>query len=409
MKTIFVNRFYAPDHSATSQMLTDLSSALAGAGLEIHVVTSRLRYDDPSASLAPAETIDGVIVHRVPTTTFGRANLAGRAIDYLSFYLAASLKLLALTRRGDIVVVKTDPPLVSVPAGWIARLRGALAVNWLQDIFPDVAGKLDVKLARGAGGWLLRMLRDRSLRRAAANVVLGRVMREKVAALGVDREKIITIANWADGTVLRPIGHVANPLRREWGLDGKLVVGYSGNMGRVHEFETIVDAAAVLTGHPDIVFLLIGGGAQRETIAAAAARHGLTNLVLKPYQPRESLDRSLGAADVHLVTLRPEFEGLVVPSKFYGIAAAGRPTVFVGDPDGEIGSIVRETGCGVCVRQGDSAALAAAILALRDDPGARARMGAAARRAFEACYDKAIAVGRWRRLLDEIQWSSRKI
>ena len=130
MRIIFVNRFYAPDHSSTSQMLTDLAVALAAGGMEVHVVTSRLRYDDPADLLPPRENLDGVSVHRVRTSAFGRGTLLGRAIDYASFYVAASVRLLALVRRGDVVVAKTDPPLISVPVGWVARIRGAWNVNW---------------------------------------------------------------------------------------------------------------------------------------------------------------------------------------------------------------------------------------------------------------------------------------
>src|SRR5208283_778929 len=103
----------------------------------------------------------------------------------------------------------------------------------------------------------------------------------------------------------------------------------------------------------DIMFLFVGGGAQKDFIADTAARRGLDNLLFKPYQPRERLAQSLGAADVHLVTLRPELEGLVVPSKFYGIAAAARPTIFIGNPEGEIGAEVRAANSGLCIRQGD--------------------------------------------------------
>jgi len=406
MKIVFVNRFYAPDHSATSQMLTDLASALAAGGADVHVVTSRLRYEDASAALAPEETIDGVRVHRVRTSAFGRGSLLGRAFDYLSFYLTASLRLFGLVGRGDVVVAKTDPPLISVPVGWVSRLRGARTVNWLQYLFPEVAAELGMKLAQGASGRLLRWLRNDSLRRAATNVVLGRVMHERVKALGVDPRQVVTISNWADGTAVRPVEHAANPLRREWGLDGKFVVGYSGNMGRVHEFDTIVGAANALAAQPDIVFLFVGDGAQRATIEAAATESGLTNLLFRPYQPRELLDRSLGAVDVHLVTLRPELEGLVVPSKFYGIAAAGRPVLMVGDPEGEIGAVVRESECGLCVRQGDSSGLVAAIVQLRSDPGLQERLGRNSRRVLEGRFDKGTAMEKWRRLLEGVAVNS---
>jgi len=402
LKIVFINRFYAPDHSATSQMLTDLAAALAAGGADVQVVTSRLRYDDAGASLAPHEVIDGVEIHRVWTSRFGRGNLLGRALDYLSFYVAASAKLFGLARSGDVVVAKTDPPLVSVVAGWVARLRGARLVNWLQDLHPEVAATLGMAPALGPGGSLLRWLRDASLRHAVANVVLGQLMRERVAAAGVDPKTIAVISNWADGALLHPVERGANPLRAEWGLGDKFVVGYSGNLGRAHEFRTVLDAADALRGQADIVFLFIGDGAQKSALATAARERGLSNVLFKPYQPRESLGRSLSAADVHLVTLRPELEGLVVPCKFYGVAAVGRPTILVGDPDGEIGSVVREAECGLCVGPGDAGGLATAITALRDDLPLRERMGSNARGLLEERYDKAIAVGRWRQLLQDV-------
>src|SRR5208282_5983805 len=153
---------------------------------------------------------------------------------------------------------------------------------------------------------LLTWLRNGSLHQSQVNVVLGTRMRERVAALGVDARMIAVIPNWADGAAIGPVPQSENPLRVEWGLEGKFVIGYSGNMGRAHEFHTIVDAAAALQGEPDTVFLFIGGGAQKALIAAAAAERGLGNVLFKPYQPRDGLAQSLGVADVHLVTLRPE-------------------------------------------------------------------------------------------------------
>jgi glycosyltransferase involved in cell wall biosynthesis len=402
VKIVFVNRFYAPDHSATSQMLTDLAGALAADGAEVKVVTSRLLYGDAAASLAPRETIDGVEIHRIWTSRFGRGNLVGRAFDYLTFYVLAFAKLLALVGPGDVIVAKTDPPLISVPAGMAARVRGARLVNWLQDLFPEVAESLGVVAASGWMAKRLRRMRDRSLARAAANVVLGQVMRKRVEAVGLAPGTITVIPNWADGAQLRPAQCDANPLRGEWSLGDRFVVGYSGNLGRVHEFRTLLDAASGLRAEDDIVFLFIGGGAQKAEVERAAAERKLPNVVFQPYQARERLQWSLGVADAHVVTLRPELEGLVVPSKFYGVAAVGRPTIFVGDPEGEIGSIVREAQCGTCVKEGDAGALARAILELRDQAPLRQWMGANARRVFEERFDMPIAIGQWRRLLRDV-------
>src|SRR5262249_41650197 len=115
MRLIFINRFFFPDHSATSQILSDLAFFLAGFGHEVHIITSRQRYDNPRASLSSKESIRGVRIHRVRTTRFGRRHLLGRIIDYLSFYLTVQVALLRRARGGDIVVAKTDPPLLSIP------------------------------------------------------------------------------------------------------------------------------------------------------------------------------------------------------------------------------------------------------------------------------------------------------
>jgi glycosyltransferase involved in cell wall biosynthesis len=242
---------------------------------------------------------------------------------------------------------------------------------------------------------MLAWLRDRSLARAACNVALGERMAARLRARGVSGERIAVIPNWADGEAIRPLEHAANPLRREWGLAEAFVAGYSGNMGRVHEFETILNAARRLRHERGVRFVLIGDGRWRAWIEEEARRDRLDAVLLKPYQPRESLTMSLGLADVHLVSLQPSMEGLVVPSKVYGIAAAGRPLVYIGDPGGEIGEIVSRYDVGLAVRAGDAEALATALLELRADPRRRLAMGARARALFEAQYDKPIALRKW--------------
>jgi len=396
VKLIFVNRYFHPDLSATGQLLSDLAFRLAARGREVHVVTSRQRYEDAVARLPARESIEGVQVHRVWTSRFGRAWLPGRALDYLSFYVFSGLCIAQLARRGDLVIAMTDPPLASFPAALSARLRGARLVNWLQDVFPEVAEQLGLRVARGAFGILARALRDYSLRTAALNVVLGARMREVVASLEpAAAQRISVIHNWADGETLRPLPPGDSPLRAQWGLQGRFVVAYSGNMGRVHDFDTALGACERLRTDMDVAFVFIGEGHQRLRLELEVRRRGLANVTFQPFQPREALTVSLGAADAHLVSLQPALEGLVVPSKFYGIAAAGRPAIFIGDADGEIARMLREARCGLVVAAGDAAGLARAILALRDHPAQCREMGANARAAFEARYDLPHAMNQW--------------
>lgn len=412
---IFINRYFYPDHSSTSQILSDLAFALARQGCRVSVISSRQRYDQPKAELAAKEVIDGVEVVRVRTTRFGRLRLVGRAVDYLTFYLFAAIALVRLARRGSIVVAKTDPPLLSLIAWPIARLRGALLVNWLQDLFPEVAEVLGVGGRTGRIGFaVLKVLRTRSLKSADANVVVGELMAERLIELGVPQSRIIVIPNWADGAGVHPIEHAGNPIREQWGLNGAFTVGYSGNLGRAHDWETILggiieverrlsETPAVTNGqkpNAEIAWLFIGSGAQMPAFASAVKEKGLRSIRFLPYQPREKLAESLSAVDVHLVSLRPELEGLVVPSKLYGISAAGRPTLNIGDSDGEVARIVERDGAGVTVPVGDVQGFASAILALWTNAAQRRAMGQSARVAFEAKHDVSHAVARWQAVLD---------
>jgi len=163
MKSVFVNRYFYPDHSATSQLLSDLCFFLADKGFQVHVVTSRQLYEDPEAELAEEEEVNGVKVHRVWTSRFGRTHLLLRAVDYLTFYLSAGYKLLSLVSREDVIVAKTDPPLISVVAWLVAKLKGAMLINWLQDLYPEVAMALEVR-GMGLMSGVLCSLRNLSLR-----------------------------------------------------------------------------------------------------------------------------------------------------------------------------------------------------------------------------------------------------
>lgn len=416
MKVIFLNRFFYPDHSATSQLLSDLTFTLAGQGWEVHILTSRQRYDDPDAILPSVEVVQGVRIQRVWTSRFGRGWLPGRVVDYLTFYISTAWRLWRLVHNADVIVAKTDPPLISLVAVVVAKWRGAQLVNWLQDVFPEVAAQLGMRFLRGNLGRLLQKLRNTSLQAAAINVVLGERMAVYLKGQGIPADKITVIHNWADGQAIRPLVPKQNPLRADWGLAGKFVIGYSGNLGRAHEFETILKAAERLLTlsrqgkgnlneereNSAVVFLFIGGGHQRDWLEQETCRRGLDNIVFKPYQPRERLTQSLGVADVHLVSLQPVLEGYIVPSKFYGIMAAGRPVLFIGDTQGEIATLIARKQCGIAVAEGDSAALAEAIQCLRDDPVLCSELGHNARQALLENFDQRIALKEWTRLLTRV-------
>jgi len=346
-------------------MASDLAFHLAARGWDVAAITSRQRYDDAAARLESG-TANGVHVVRVWSTRFGRAGLFGRAVDYLTFYLSAFVAL--LRQRRAVVIAMTDPPLISV----IAALASRRLVNWVQDLFPEVAEALGIR----APG-ILRGLRDWSLRRARANVVLGERMAGRVP-------KAVVIHNWADAAL--------TPLPGPNG-DG-FTVGYSGNLGRAHEFETIIGAMRAL---PAVRFVFTGAGAQMEKVRQASG----TNVEFRPYAPRERLSESLSAADAHLVSLQPALEGLIVPSKFYGVLAVGRPVIFIGARDGELARLIDAHRCGIVVETGDVEALVGAIALLAGDREAAAEMGQRGRELYLNRFAPAHAFAAWERVLED--------
>jgi glycosyltransferase involved in cell wall biosynthesis len=388
MRLVFVNRFYWPDEPATAQLLADLAEALARRGFAVTVIASR-----PARIATPrTETRAGVVIRRV-RTTHGGCRVAARAVDFATFYLGAAWRLLRTVRRGDVVVLMTDPPLLGALAGPLIRMRGARAIHWVQDIYPEIA------IALTSHRWLgtFRPLRNRTWKSAVACVVPGADMGAHLAAAGVPPEKIVVIPNWSPAGVLPPTGAQVDALRRAWGVTGKFVAMYSGNFGRVHDLEPLLDVAAAMQADPELVFVFVGDGAQRAALERIVRRRGLGNVHFRPFQPRAQLGVSLAVGDVHFVTLRPGCETLVFPSKLHGIAAAGRPAIFIGPRDSEPARLIENHGFGRAFTRNDTTAVAEALRGLRRDRGRRERMAAAAL-AFSR-NDAAAAAARWAELL----------
>ncbi|MCC7463803.1 MAG: glycosyltransferase family 4 protein [Gammaproteobacteria bacterium] len=401
MRVVFVNRYFRPDHSATSQIASDLAFALAARGVEVLAITSRQRYDDPGAGLPVSETVESVQILRVRTPTFGRGNLVGRALDYAGFYLGAMMRVLRSVRRGDVVVAMTDPPLLGVALWPAAALRGARLVHWLQDLFPEVAERLGVGAIRPVAG-LLRRLRNAALRKATATVVIGDAMAALVQAQ-CGRVSTV-IPNWAleEGEVGASQRRQDHPLRHEWGLGSSFIVGYSGNMGRAHQLMSLIDAATVLRDDPGIVFLFVGDGAQRASLQRTAQERGLGNVRFQPYQPRERLRSSLTLPDIHVASLDPRLEGLIVPSKFVGVIALGKPMLWLGAKAGEVGALILKSGAGMVVPPNDGTAVAAAVRAVARDAAKLEAMGCNARALWRERFRRPDALERWQHLLEGI-------
>ena len=409
MRVVFLNRFFFPDHAPTGVLVSDLAFFLRQHNIDVAVISSRARYGGDGPPLPKLEIIDGVEIHRVWSTTRRQKGLFSRGLDYGMFLMSGGWRLWCVARRADIIVAKTDPPLLSVMVAGIAKLRGARTINWVQDIFPEVAEALEI--GRSPGRLIFRILksvRNWSLRTATMNVVVGTRMAAYLQRLGIPSSRTRLIANWSDGSQITPIPPAKNALRNEWGLQDSFVVGYAGNLGRAHDLDTLLDAMTVLHKRADapsarsIVFLFVGGGAQHAKLQQEVVSRNLSNAQLRPYQAKDRLAEVLGVADVHVVSLNPKLEGLIVPSKFYGIAAAGRPALFVGARDGEIAQLIDQTNCGFTIAPGDVEALTSRILQLESDPKLCLAMRARARAAFEKHWNRERAMAQWAEVLKAV-------
>lgn len=395
-RILFLNRFYWPDESATAQILTDLAGHLAAEGHCVTILTSRLRYEKSSQSklLPSSEQHAGVQILRLWSTSFGRDNLIGRLIDYLSIYWSFFIYLISKTTSSDIVVVKTDPPLLSI-LGWVARmLKHFKLVSWCQDLFPEVA-----ESALGGSGLtkpcfsILRQLRNASLNQCDMVAVLSGDMKSYLEGQGIHALMKI-LPNWAIQSSAHPdVTH--NDLRRDWGLSDKLVLGYSGNLGRAHDIETFVEASNKFPEMQDLSLLFIGAGAGLKSIQKRLSPATLQQAKFMPYQPKEMLAASLKVPDIHWLSLSTEMTDYVFPSKFYGILRSGRPVIFIGATNSELANLINDNDCGFVVEPGDWQGLLQCVKELYEQKDRRLQLAANASKLNDSRTNRDLSLKQW--------------
>jgi glycosyltransferase involved in cell wall biosynthesis len=396
VRIVLLNQFYLPSAAPTAMLLADLGRTLAGRGHRVEAICSDRDYADPAVRYPASERLEGVSVWRVGGTRFGRKNRAGRLIDYLNFLGRASLRLL-FGPRVDVVVVMTTPPMLILPTMIVAGLKRSRVVFWVMDVYPDLAFELGVVRRGSIVGRVLRAVSVRILRKVEIVIALGETMADRLREAGAQR--VETVHNWADGEAITPIPIERHELREAWGWANRFVVMYSGNMGLAHEFDTVLDAAQLLSERAECLFAFVGGGPRQEAIEREVRRRGLNNVQFRPWVEQRQLGASLTAGDVHLVTLREGLAGLLVPSKIYGILAAGRPTLFVGPVGCEVDRLLDQGRCGFTVQQGDGEELARRIVAYADELQLRTDHGRLARELFERRFEREHALSRLCRII----------
>ena len=406
MRICFFNRSYWPDQAATGQLLTELAEDLvARYGHDVTVVAGRAlnaAVEEGAGwrgGLIGREAHKGVTIRRANGTRMRPGRFVARATNYVSYFAAATVASFGVDRP-DVVVSLTDPPFVGLAGLWTARRTGARFVYLCEDIFPEVAALIEDFQNDAVNGVLDRVNRY-LLRHADAVIALGdRMRRRLVEEKGADPARVEVIHNWADCDAILP-GPRDNRFARAHGLVDRFVVMHSGNVGLSQNLEVLIDAADRLRSREGLTIAIIGDGSKRHALEAMATARGLDNVRFFPYQPKALLHESFASADAFVVSLKSGLEGFIVPSKVYGILAAGRPYIAATDPSAEPAAIVREGACGLVAAPDDPAALADAIATLYDDRVATREMGARARRVARQ-FDRRSAVEAYHELFRRV-------
>ena len=378
MRILFLNQFFHPDTAATSQYLTDLTRSLSANSVAVICGASDYTADSANRSAAPQ-----VEVIRIKNRHFGK-RIRQRIASYATFLAGAFIQAIRIGHV-DTVVTLTTPPFISLVGTLLKSLRGTRHVIWVMDVYPDIA--------TGVGflppfSYFIRMtsLLSRFIhRRADCIIVLGECMRQRLLSQGVPAHKIHIAENWADGCEITPL---------PFPDAGSLTLLYSGNFGRAHDLATIRDAIFGLRKDPRFRFVFAGGGSNHAQLEQFCSENAVSSVIFNPYCPRDELHRSLARGHIGLVTQHPGSLGCVVPSKVYGIMAAGRPILYIGPGEATPARIIERFECGWHIEPGDTAGLIGLLYRLSYDREEIERRGSRARAAFEANYDRPIGVRR---------------
>jgi len=398
---------FAPDVAPTGEVITSITLELAARGHRVHVVTSlpwyqHHRIDDGwSGRAVRHQSTEWGRVTRVHPFPTDKTNIPARAMAFGGFTALGGL-VAAMSRPRPDVVLAMSPPLTLGLAGWAAaRLRRAPFVFNIQDVFPDVAVELGVitnPTVIRVASWLERF----TYLRSDAVTVLSDDLRDNVATkLASHRpERVRVIPNFVDTEHIRP-APAQNSYREQYGLTGKTVVMYAGNVGFSQSLDLVLDAAAALAHEPDLVFVINGGGSARADLERRAG--GAANVRFIDMQPKDRLPEVLAAADIHVVPLRRGLARSSVPSKMYSILAAGRPIVASVDPGTEVARVVEQAGAGIAVPPDDPEAFTKALARLVADRDEAERMGRAGRAFVERWASPPAIAEQYEALFDELR------
>jgi colanic acid biosynthesis glycosyl transferase WcaI len=386
VKICLFTQYFHPDASGSSPTFISelvLQMVRTDPDLRIDVITSRSLYRE-LVQLPVREVWEGIKISRIGLPTGQSSGMVLRLLAGVAFTLVGLFRLLVRPRY-DLIFVTTNPPPSPFAAWVLKRLWGTPYVYLIWDLYPDVPVQLGMLDPKGIVYRLAKCLQRSWLRAAEQVIVIGRCIQENIGRnYDIPLENMPVISHWADPSSF-PQDKPSSFASRN-GLEGFTVM-YAGNIGLAQDLDIILDAALLLKVlDPEVRFLVVGNGPGCESVDRRIVREGIQNVRRLPAVPRADYPDLLAAADLCLVSLAPYLEGLAVPSKFYGILAAGKPVLAILSETCEIARVLQEQDCGIQVSPRNAGALVDAIRELRADPERARRMGLNARKVLESEY-----------------------
>jgi glycosyltransferase involved in cell wall biosynthesis len=400
--------FYPPDYAATGQLIEELALQLEQLGAPIRIFTGQPGYAFQKSSAPSVECTGMLRIQRSGTSRLWHSRIRGKGINGLLFFLRVAIHLLNPKRRGDLVLLTTAPPFLPI-LGYLANLfLGLPYICLIYDLYPDIAVELKVVSNKHWVSQLWNLINKQVWKRANHIIVLSSTMKDRMQANcpGIG-EKISVIHNWADPDWITPIPKQKNWFAQHYSLVDTFTVLYSGNMGRCHDMDTILEAAHQLQ-HEPIQFLFIGEGAKRRDCMEQVRNLDLKHCQFLPYQEKQDLPYSLTACDLSLVSINFGMEGLVAPSKLYGTLAAGRPVAAVCEPHSYLRALIADAKCGATFRNGDGTGLANFIRFLASDRQIANQMGTAGRQYLQKNFTPEIIAQEYLKVLAKSGLNVRK-
>lgn len=377
MRIVIFGGHYEPDLGPSAPIYTMLCENLVRLGHQVTMVTMVPHY--PSGQVPPAyrgrflwkSTEKGVEVIRVGLPSLDRSKLAYRFLQFLVYQVGVIVSMLG--KPYDVVYAGGAGITVWLAFTALVALPRKPAIYAVYDVYPHVGVKLGIFRHKPVIA-AVAAVEKVCLRSATLVRIISESFRPNLRELGVADEKMSMVYDWVDTDLVRPLPR-SNAFSQEFGLDGKCVVMYAGNIGLSQGLENVLDAAEMLAVHTDLLFVFVGDGANREKLAAEIARRQLRNVRLIPFQPRERLPDVLASADISLVPLRHGVGHGSLPSKTYSILASGRPVIASVDEDSETWNLITRAKAGICIHPESPRDLAQAVLQLRDAPAVRETLG----------------------------------